>query len=199
MTENTRGCEFVVRVSPEDFDSWVRGKLAWRKERAIMLSDFRAPEPREPLPRPSIRVWDYTADPSEMVGGGRRQPDYEFVLRPIGDSRLEVWGSFYGTQDTFAPYAELAREAVQTFDGAMVCPPSWNVESESEPAKRGRPRLEDSRDWAHSLELVAKWERYTNNRKSPDVAADLVGVPLSTLRNWAKRRDELARDNAGKE
>mgnify|MGYP001118069798 CR=1 FL=1 len=57
--------------------------------------------------------------------------------------------------------------------------------------KPGAPRLEGRSDWAEKLAKVRAWEERIARGVPHQTAADLVGVPLSTMRSWKKRRDAL--------
>jgi len=60
-------------------------------------------------------------------------------------------------------------------------------------ARLGAPRLEKRPDWEECLAKLEKFEKLVGTvRYTAKGAAALVGVSLSTLRYWAKRRDSLA-------
>ncbi len=89
-------------------------------------------------------------------------------------------------------WPEAATQLVAEGEPEAQAPAPEPAESERAPS-RGRPRLEDAADWPAKLEKVGKWEARIAKGESPEVAAGMVGEAPRTLRSWAKRRDELAR------
>jgi len=59
--------------------------------------------------------------------------------------------------------------------------------------KRGARRLEERDDWGERKQTLSHWLQYSK-KATAEVAAQLVGVPVRTLRSWRARRDELASD-----
>ena len=67
-------------------------------------------------------------------------------------------------------------------------------EDASEQERRlGAPRLEERSNWPTKLAKLHKWEQKLDREVPQETAAALVGVGLSTLRAWQKRRNSLAR------
>ena len=110
---------------------------------------------------------------------------FQLQLRGDGFSQLTVsapddaWPGFEPTWRLLSAYlVELG----------FMQPPGDQVTLKTQ--KRGASSMEDRDNWADNLCKLRTWETYCKNHVQ-ETAAGMVGVPLSTLKGWKRRRDKL--------
>jgi len=97
-----------------------------------------------------------------------------------------------GCTDQWRPYFEMLLEKMKRPSLARAVGAEERDAASEQEWRRGAPRLEERDDWPEKLEKLEKWEQRVP-RMPQAIAADLIGVSLSTLRGWQKRRNSLAR------